>query len=214
MRRRAKRDIFIIFGVVVALAVVALVNYNFTRGDLVKKKNAERMLAEKRQKDLGIPLLDWKIVTETEGGKRSGPTFLPELEAQDGQHVNLVGFIQPLQQFRNMTEMILLPLPIECYFCKIPPISHVVLIHMKEGETANMFNEPVVFNGTLKLNRGPNTKFFYTIEDAKFGAALEGDLTRRKVKEEHMVPQHEQTEKLQPGFEPPSTPDLGKPAGS
>ncbi|MBI2432757.1 MAG: DUF3299 domain-containing protein [Candidatus Hydrogenedentes bacterium] len=207
MRRRAKRDLFVIFGVVVVLALVAFANYNFQRNDLARRMDALRRQAEKEQINKGFELLDWKLLTDTKGSARKGPSFLDQLRSHNGEHVNLVGFMQPLDQFRGMTEFILLPLPIECYFCQIPPISHVVLVHMAESEGVDLVEEPVIINGTLTLNEGP-TKFFYTIENARRGAAIGDKLTPRRLKEEHMVPRHTQTEVLQPGFEPPKTPDL------
>lgn len=207
MRRRAKRDIFVFFGVIVVLGLVALMNYNDNRRDLVVKMDALRRQAETEQSGKGVNLLDWKLLTETEGSARSGPTFVEDVKPYDGQPINLVGFMQPLEQFRKMSEFILLPLPIECYFCRIPPISHVVLIHMKEGETADLFKEPVVINGTIKLSQGPS-KFFFTVEDAKLGPGIGTKLTPRRLKEEHMQLRHENTQDLDKGYEPPTTPKL------
>ena len=206
MRRRAKRDLTVLFSLVVVIGLVAFANYNFNRSDLTKRMNALRMEKERGEREKGYMVLDWKIITETKGSARSGPQFLDDLKEKDGQQINIVGFMQPLNQFREMTEFILLPLPIECYFCRIPPIAHVVLVHMAEGENTNLFKEPVVLNGTLTLGEGPGTKFFYTIENARLGP--DQTLTPRYMKEEHMAPGHEVEQDLQQGFEPPTVPEL------
>jgi len=207
LRRRAKRDLTVIVGIVVALGLVAFANYNFQRGDLAKRMNALRMEEELAQRQMGIPVMEWRHLTETRGSSRSGPTFLDELVERDGEHIYIVGFMVPLQQFRNMSEFILLPLPIECYFCRIPPISHVVLVQMAEDETANLYREPVLINGTLQLNEGAGTKFFYQINDARMGASS-GKLTPYRPREEHMAPSHTEEPELTPGFIPPTTPQL------
>lgn len=206
MRRRAKRDLMMLFSLIFVIGVVAFANYQFNRTDLAKRMNALRMEKEKGERDKGYTVIDWKHITETKGSARSGPTFVEELKKQNGKQINIVGFMQPLNQFRDMTEFILLPLPIECYFCRIPPISHVVIVQMAEGEATNLFKEPVVLNGTLKLGEGPGTKYFYTIADAKLGP--DQTLTQRYMKEEHMTPGHDTQTELQQGFEPPTVPEL------
>jgi len=77
-----------------------------------------------------------------------------------------MGFMTPIDQFREATHFMLLPLPIECYFCQAPPLRDVMLVRMTQGETVNMVEEPVMMSGRLALNADGGEKFFYTLENA------------------------------------------------
>ena len=105
----------------------------------------------------------------------------------------------------ELGDALLLPLPIECYFCAMPPQRDVLLVTMREGETASLYNEPVLIRGTLKLQRGPGVKFFYGLENATFEAAEDGGaLTKKRPQLQHMVPSHERDDsQLLPGWSEP-----------
>jgi hypothetical protein len=45
----------------------------------------------------------------------------------------------------------------------------VVLVQMEKDKTVDIVTEPVVVSGTLALNEGPGTKFFYVVKDANRG---------------------------------------------
>lgn len=80
----------------------------------------------------------------------------------------------------------------------------VLFVKMREGEKTNVFEDPVRMAGTLVLHKEPGSKFFYSLEDTLLG---EGDDTQhqiRKMNPEHMAPKHENTNALQPGFDPPT----------
>lgn len=208
MRKRAKRDLSIVVGLIIILGAVTFVNYAYTRSDLADRMNVLRQQIEQERIAEGVDLIRWNLMRETTGSARSGPTFPEALKARDGQQVNIVGFMQPLNQFRDMEEFMILPLPIECYFCQIPPIHDVMFVRMKEGETTQLFEEPVLMNGRLELHEGEGTKFFYTLHDVEFGPGREGmELEQRYMDPEHMVPQHENDGELVEGIEPPTAVD-------
>jgi hypothetical protein len=166
---------------------------------------------ERERKSLGLELLDWQLLRTTQGRMSTGPTFTDELKEKGGQHVDIVGFMVPLDTFRNINEFMLLPLPIECYFCQIPPMRDVMLVQLKDGETTSIYKEPVLINGTLTLKEGKGVKFFYEIRDASMGPGEpQGELTPRYIKPQHMVPQHERDESvLLDGYEPPTEIETG-----
>src|SRR5690606_13079835 len=84
-----------------------------------------------------------------------------------------------------------------------PPMKDVVLVQMAAGQTAPLVEEPVLIRGKLTLNRGPQTKFFYTISDAAYDPpAPDVKLNRREVPIEHRVP-HQEEEPLYEGQAPP-----------
>ena len=210
MRRRAKRDLTALLGVVLVLAVVVFLNSYGQRAKLATKMEAWRIQVEEKRRSLGLELLNWNWVVATKGSARSGATFDPRLEDYDGKKIDIAGFMTPIGRFRDMKEFVLLPVPIECYFCERPPLRHKVLIHMAEGETTNLYKDPMLINGVLKLQRGAGVKMFYVIDDARLGPGdPEKEPDIRIMDPEHLAgaTKHAQTE-LQEGTAPPSGEDL------
>lgn len=202
MRRRIKRDLGVLVGVAVILATVVLININWGRGDLVARMDTLRRMVEEKREGRGLPLMRWDLIRETRGSIMTAPTYPEALIAMDGQRVDIVGFTVALNQYRNMTEFMLLPLPLECYFCQIPPMKDQMLVVMAEGESTNLYKDPVLINGRFRLRRDDKEKFFYFIEDARIGAGDPDkqldDLDRMYMKQEHMQPQHENVGDLLP----------------
>ncbi len=195
MRTRTKRELAVFAGIAVLLAVIVLANSAFQRGNLAERMDRYRRQVEASRKTEGLELLQWPLLRKTTGNMRRGPTFDERLIAMDNARVDIVGFMVPINQFRNMTEFLLLPVPIECYFCQAPPMRDVVVVQMAEGETTNLFREPVLVNGLLTLNHGPGTKFFYVISDARMGPGKKGGtLTQKDVAPQHMLHGQEQPE--------------------
>jgi hypothetical protein len=206
VRRRLKRDFIVLAGIAAVLAAIVLYNYNLQRGELWEKFESMRMEAERSRERQGLELLDWKLVMKTKGSLRSGAIYEEELKAKDGQRIDLIGFMVPLNQFKDLTEFILLPVPIECYFCRMPPARDVVFVTMAPGKTVDfVFQEPVMINGVLRLKGEPGTKFFYVIEDAGYGPGKPDEkLTPKHLAPEHMAPMHQQDVQLEQGYEPPA----------
>jgi hypothetical protein len=206
MRRKAKRDLMALAGVAVVLVAVVFANLTFQRQGLWEHYENLRLEAEKERKSKGYNLLDWELLQMTTGSVRKGATYNEVLLAKDSDPINLMGYMQPLNEFRNMSEFMMLPVPIECYFCKRPPMRDMVLIHLEEGQTAQLVKDPMLVNGTLTLNKEPGSKFFYTVDDANIGPGKEGSTPeRRDIPTEHMQPKHTPTEEkqLMPGREAP-----------
>lgn len=202
MRQRTKRDFIAVLGVVVVLIGVFLVNDTFNRGALAAQKDKERRKFESERAKSGMEILRWEHMRATEGTLRSGPTFTEELKQWENKQVNVIGFMVPENEFRDIKEFMLLPLPIECYFCKRPPLHDVMHVVMEEGTSTNLWEQPVLINGVLRLHPGPNDKYFYSIEHAALAPAEEGaTLERRYIDPEHMLPQHTQEEELMEGID-------------
>jgi hypothetical protein len=211
VRRRVVRELGTILGVVAILAAVALVNGYMRRGSLKDQMEKVHKATEGKRQSEGIDLLSWDVLRETTGSRRSGPSFDKALVAKRGTEVNLIGFMVPMYNFRGMTEFLVLPVPIECYFCEAPPMRDVMLVQMAEGDQVDLVKEPVLVSGTLTLNEGAGTKFFYVIKNAKRGAAEKGGkFTRKTVRPEsigHASQMKESEEgkkdELIEGYEPP-----------
>lgn len=211
MRRRAVRELGTIVGVVTILAAIALANGYMRRGTLKDQMEKVRKAAEGKRQSQGLELLSWDLLRETTGSRRSGPSFDTALAAKRDTVVNLIGFMVPMYNFRGMTEFLVLPVPIECYFCEEPPMRDIMLVQMAEGDQVDLVKEPVLISGTLTLNEGAGTKFFYVIKDAKRGPAEEGGkFTRQPVRQEaigHATQMQEaeadKKDELLEGYEPP-----------
>ncbi len=208
MRFRTKRDLTILVGVVFIISVVALMNNFFERSSLAERSERWRKIVEKEREKKGIDILSWNLLQKTKGNMRTGPTFDEALLPYDKQKIHIVGFMVPLNEFRNIKEFLLLPLPIECYFCQAPPMRDVIIVQMAENEKTNLYREPVLINGTLNLQQGKGVKFFYIISDARIGPAKEGGaLTIKSVQPQHMMhTQPAPQEQLLEGIETPSSP--------
>ncbi|MCX5759524.1 MAG: DUF3299 domain-containing protein, partial [Candidatus Hydrogenedentes bacterium] len=186
MRRRVVRDIGTFIGVIVILGVVVFINGQMQRGTLKDQMEKVRRAAETKQRGSGVDLLSWDTLRKTTGTRRTGPSFDKALVDKRGGSVSLIGFMVPLYDFRDIKEFILLPVPIECYFCQAPPMRDVMLVQMAAGKATDLAKEPVIISGELTLNEGPGTKFFYVIKDATRGAAEKcGKLTKKKITSEH-----------------------------
>lgn len=202
MRKRAKRDLTILLGIVLAAGVLLFINYEFNRGELIEYYTKVRASVEEKRLAKGQQLLNWRLITGTPWG-RSGPEFRDELLALNETPVDIIGFMTPIDRFRNMTEFILLPLPIECYFCQMPPRDHVVLVTMADGATTDRYKEPVLISGRLELQEGRDARFFYKVVNATVEAGEEGaTLTRWRMDPKHMDPEHMQV-KEEPQLEAP-----------
>ena len=154
LRRRVKRDLTMVAGVVIILIVIVVVNYGSNVAKLASKFEAIRKAVEEKQSSHGVDFLSWKLMRATTGSLRSGGQFVPDLVAKDGQQVNIIGFMVPFEQFNHMTEFLVLPLPIQCYFCQIPPARDVMFVKMKEGTDTKLYDNVMLLSGTLRLAGG------------------------------------------------------------
>lgn len=197
MKRRTKRDLTIFAAILVVIGGVVFANGQLSRQGLAEDFENLRERLEQARVNSGVPVLPWNIVRTTKGSLRGGGKFTPELMAMDGQEVFIIGFMVPEEQFMNVSDFLLLPIPIECYFCAIPPSRDVLYVKLREGETAEIYMEPVVIRGRLRLNQGPGVKFFYTLEDATLDSALDGgELTKKRMQIQHMLGPHERDDSM------------------
>ena len=81
------------------------------------------------------------------------------------------------EQFRDVTQFLLLPIPIECYFCSMPPSRDVIFVTLRKGEKVDIYNEPVLLRGTINLHQGSHVKFFYTLDETIDRDKIEASLS-------------------------------------
>lgn len=186
MRRRAKRDLATLVLLVLIVGGIVLVNGYMRRAGMRELFEQMRAAVEEKHRSEGVTLLDWKELHKVVGRRQTGATFPETLKAKNGRLINIVGFMSPIDQFRNVTEFMLLPVPIMCYFCDAPPMRDI--IEVKLQKPADMINEPVLIGGRLRLHEGPRPLFFYTIEDAKWNEAVKDEEpTEKEVGQDHRL---------------------------
>jgi len=206
VRRRAKRDLIVVAGIVAILATIVILNYYLQTGDLYRQYDNMRRQLEEQRAGQGLDLVDWDVIRSTRGRLMTGGQFTDELLAMDGKHVDIIGFMTPLNEFRNISQFILLPVPIECYFCNMPPARDIILVEMAEGQEVDFIHaDPVLVNGHFNVFEG-RAKFFYAITDASLGPGDPSKPPERKyIREEHMQPDHTvEPPELDAPMEPPT----------
>ncbi len=202
MKRRTKRDLLVFTAVLGVIGTLVVGNSQLRRQGLAEDFEKLRENLEAARVGTGVEVLKWNIVRTTKGSLGGGGKFAPELMAYNGKEVFIIGFMVPEEQFRDVKEFLMLPIPIECYFCSLPPSRDVLFVKLREGETAQIYNEPVLIRGTFTINQGPGVKFFYSLQNATLESALDGgELTKRRLKLQHMVPVHDKDDSaLLPGY--------------
>ncbi len=218
MRRRAKRDLATLLALVTVVAGVVGVNGYMRRAGLRESFEKMRAAVESKHRGEGVSLIEWKELHQVKGRRQTGATFPESLKEKDGRLVNIVGFMSAIDQFRDVTEFMLLPVPLTCYFCDAPPMRDI--IQVKLDKPANMINEPVLIGGRLRLHEGPRPLFFYTIENAKWNEAVKDEESTEKVVDQqhrlHLIEGFQELrggdpllktpeeEELLPGYLPPA----------
>ncbi len=203
------RDLGTIAGVLVILACVIALNIYFRLDTLKEAAIKMRMALEQQNRDEGVELLDWELLRETEGTRKKGPTYAEDLTDQFGVNpfFHIVGFMAPLDQFRGIERFMLLPMPIECYFCEAPPLRDILFVETGEGKgIEKIFNEPILLHGVMQLNGAPGEPFFYSVERAGVGkSSKEQVLTEMELEDIHKQELMMQVPKLL-GEEPDEVP--------
>jgi hypothetical protein len=189
--KRLRREFVTILGIALILMAIVFFNTQISRADSYKRYEAMRRSIEAKRIESGMEVLDWDLMRATKGTHRSGARFTEELAAYDGRLVDILGFMVPIREFRNATEFMVLPVPLECYFCESPPLREVLYVSMAPGTTAQVINEPVWLNGTLHLDTEPGSDFFYRLENSMWGTGeRNGRMTPRAIRPEEQIGAH------------------------
>lgn len=218
MRRRAIRDLGTLAGVLIILGGVVAAN-TYMRLDSLKEKWVKiRKAMEQHRREEGVQLLEWDMLHQVKGTFRSGPRYTPEVEAAADHAANIVGFMAPITQFRKVNEFMLLPMPIQCYFCEAPPMRDVIHIKLNENQQVDLVNEPVLVGGLFKLHPEQGEPFFYSLEQARWGEAVtDEDFSIQEVAEETRQHHLQEFGEMMDGeaaddtlYAPEEVPDAGK----
>lgn len=79
--------------------------------------------------------------------------YPPQLEQLDGRLVEIVAFMAPFESLEDMSECLMLPAYVGCFFCAPPSFTQVVFVRQKDdGRPKKPFIEaPSLVTGTLRL---------------------------------------------------------------
>lgn len=187
MRTRAKRDLITLLGVVVIVVAILFINMYLRLDSMKEAARKMRAALEEQHRAEGVEVIDWEMLHKTKGTLHSGPQFEPAMKEKEGRAFNMVGFMAPIDEFRNVKEFMLLPFPIECYFCESPPPRDIVHVKL-EDPTAEILNEPVLIGGQLELYEEEGVVFFQALDLAKFNEPVtDEDFSERVIAADHRM---------------------------
>lgn len=77
-------------------------------------------------------------------GKTPLPAFIKDL---DGKDVEMVGFMMPLTEVKDIKEFLLVPYLWGCCYGEPPAINHLVVVRMPNGHLTKFFNDVIRVRG-------------------------------------------------------------------
>lgn len=81
-------------------------------------------------------------------GKTPIPDFIKKL---DGKDVEMIGFMMPLSEVKNITEFLLVPSLWGCCYGQPPAVNHIVVVRMPKGQTSKFYNDVIRVRGKFSV---------------------------------------------------------------
>ena len=81
-------------------------------------------------------------------GKTPLPDFIKKLNGKD---VEMIGFMMPLSEVKNITEFLLVPSLWGCCYGQPLAVNHIVVVKMPQGQTAKFFNDVIRVRGRFSV---------------------------------------------------------------
>jgi len=75
----------------------------------------------------------------------------PEVMRWKDREVVVTGFMNPMNQTRNIGQFLLVKDRASCCFGKLPQMNHFIDVTLREGEVVHYTKEPVTIKGTLQI---------------------------------------------------------------
>ena len=91
-------------------------------------------------------------------GKTPIPDFIKKL---DGKNIEMIGFMMPLSEVKNITQFLLVPSLWGCCYGQPPAVNHIVVVKMPPGQTTKFFNDVIRIRG--KFNVGETKQDGYLV---------------------------------------------------
>ncbi|MGF1635038.1 MAG: DUF3299 domain-containing protein [Phycisphaerae bacterium] len=76
-----------------------------------------------------------------------------DVQALHGKTVQIVGYMIPMQQARQITQFALVPDLFQCCFGQPPQLHHTVIVNTPQGKSVPYFPEELVCTGTLRVKK-------------------------------------------------------------
>ncbi|MBI4556793.1 MAG: hypothetical protein HY706_04355 [Candidatus Hydrogenedentes bacterium] len=186
LRARVRRTIETAVGIIVILAglllyfiLYAAFDNELNRGMFKERMEKRREFHEDYRIRLGFSTpLKWEVFRKTKGHYRSRPRVPDSLYKLKNTEITVVGYVTPIDELGQTRRFMLLPVPLDCYFCGIPRLTDVMLVQLKDAIEAPSPGMPVEITGTLILNGVPNTRFRHILLDAGLEGLDYGDLRK------------------------------------
>jgi hypothetical protein len=101
--------------------------------------------ADPRYKKLEFDTLkSWTYVE----GKTPIPPFI---KALDKKNVEMVGFMMPLTEVKNITQFLLVPSLWGCCYGQPPAVNHIVVVKMPPGQTTKFYDDVIRIRGQFDV---------------------------------------------------------------
>jgi len=81
-------------------------------------------------------------------GKTPIPDFIKRL---DGKDIEMIGFMMPLSEVKNITQFLLVPSLWGCCYGQPPAVNHIVVVRMPPGQTTKFFNDVIRIRGRFSV---------------------------------------------------------------
>jgi hypothetical protein len=81
-------------------------------------------------------------------GKTPIPDFIKKL---DGKEIEMIGFMMPLSEVKNITEFILVPSLWGCCYGQPPAVNHIVVVKMPPGQTTKFASDVIRVRGHFNV---------------------------------------------------------------
>jgi hypothetical protein len=79
-------------------------------------------------------------------------TVPADVQAMDGAHLKLTGYMIPLTQAEKLTDFALVPSLVSCCFGQPPGVQHIITCHTPPKKGADFSVDEIVVEGTLHVN--------------------------------------------------------------
>jgi hypothetical protein len=81
-------------------------------------------------------------------GKTPIPAFI---KALDKKNIEMVGFMMPLTEVKNITQFLLVPSLWGCCYGQPPAVNHIVVVKMPPGQTTKFYDDVIRIRGEFNV---------------------------------------------------------------
>ena len=108
-----------------------------------------------------------KEYDEVLGFKIDKPVFSEAVKKYDGKHIEIRGYIIPVEGYKGHKEFVFSAFPYNmCFFCG--GAGPETVMEVKAKEPIEFTVEPITISGILRLNPDDINRLMYALEDAEF----------------------------------------------